>query len=173
MRKSLIDCMCLLSTMSGRQDLNPSRDLQHEAFKLAFEGLNVCNEQVDQVLESSGGEKRVLDIGTMIPFWRIITSSPSFRLWFRNLVWFHIVQYFMRSIPGRCIDMARRYPNASILGVDIKPQDRSESPQNCSFEVWDVNDGLEKFHGQFDLVHTRFTSGIVCLPIYARALLTN
>ena len=42
------------------------RDLQHEAVKLIFEGLNICNEEVDEILDPSSGEKRVLDLGTII-----------------------------------------------------------------------------------------------------------
>ncbi|CAG7852994.1 SubName: Full=Uncharacterized protein {ECO:0000313/EMBL:CCA72732.1} [Serendipita indica DSM 11827] len=107
-------------------------DLQHEAVKLAFEGLNICSEQVDRVLDPLGGQKSVLDLGSGSGVW--------------------------------CIEMAERYPHATILGVDIEPQDRSNVPPNYLFEVWDVNSGLEKFYGRYDLVHTRFTTGVFSNP---------
>lgn len=63
-----------------------------------------------------------------------------------------------------CIDMAERYPHVHVLGIDIKPQHRSNVPSNYLSEICDVNDGLEKFYGQFDLVHTRFTAGVFSDP---------
>lgn len=107
-------------------------DLQHEAVKLAFEGLNVCDEQVDKILEASDNQKSVLDVGSGSGAW--------------------------------CIDMAERYPHVHVLGIDIKPQHRSNVPSNYLSEICDVNDGLEKFYGQFDLVHTRFTAGVFSDP---------
>lgn len=53
--------------------------------------------------------------------------------------------------------MARRYPHVSVLGVDLAPTpiDLSLIPQNLSFEIDDVNRGLEHFHGQFNVIHMR------------------
>lgn len=130
MRKNLTGCIYFLVSVFIARHLY--RDVQHEAVTLVFEGLNVCNEEVDRILGSSGDERRVLDLGSGSGVW--------------------------------CIQMAERYPHAHVLGLDIKPQDRSNIPPNCAFEIWDVNNGLEKFYGQFDLVHTRFTSGIFSNP---------
>lgn len=61
----------------------------------------------------------------------------------------------------RAIEMARQYPHASVIGVDLAPTslDPSLFPPNITFEVDDVNKGLAHFHGQFDVVHARCISG--------------
>ena len=53
--------------------------------------------------------------------------------------------------------MARRYPHTRVLGVDVAPVpfDASVLPANLTFEIDDINDGLEHFYGQFDVVHMR------------------
>ncbi|CCA72734.1 hypothetical protein PIIN_06672 [Serendipita indica DSM 11827] len=107
-------------------------DLQHEAVKIVFGDLNICKDQVDNVLDPLDGQRRVLDLGSGTGVW--------------------------------CIEMAEMYPHANILGVDIKLQEQSNLPPNCVFEIWDVNSGLERFYGQFDVVHTRFTTGVFANP---------
>ena len=53
--------------------------------------------------------------------------------------------------------MARQYPNAKVHGLDLKPRECNDSiPDNCDFEVWDINDGLNHLYGKFDFVHCRF-----------------
>jgi hypothetical protein len=56
--------------------------------------------------------------------------------------------------------MAKLYPHASVVGVDLAPVpvDRSTLPSNCRFEVDDVNLGLQHFHGAYDVVHARLIS---------------
>ncbi|CAG8744740.1 1298_t:CDS:2, partial [Acaulospora colombiana] len=56
--------------------------------------------------------------------------------------------------------MAKIYPHASVVGVDLAPVpvDTSTLPTNCRFEVDDVNLGLKHFHGQYDVVHARLIS---------------
>lgn len=49
-------------------------DVQHEAVTLVFEGLNVCNEEVDRILGSSGDERRVLDLGSGSGVWFVFIS---------------------------------------------------------------------------------------------------
>lgn len=58
------------------------------------------------------------------------------------------------------IEMAKLYPHASVVGVDLAPApvDKSTLPSNCRFEVDDVNLGLQHFHGQYDVVHARLIS---------------
>lgn len=53
--------------------------------------------------------------------------------------------------------MAKRYPHASVLGVDLSPTplDEARVPRNVCFEIDDVNDGLGHYHGQFDVIHMR------------------
>jgi trans-aconitate methyltransferase len=53
--------------------------------------------------------------------------------------------------------MARRFPRAAILGIDLSPTpiDENRTPPNVSFEIDDVNEGLEHYHGLFSLIHMR------------------
>jgi SAM-dependent methyltransferase len=54
--------------------------------------------------------------------------------------------------------MAREFPHAQVLGVDLVPVSAEPEtlPDNCQFEVADINLGLAHFEGQWDLVHVRF-----------------
>lgn len=51
--------------------------------------------------------------------------------------------------------MARENPHSNVRGVDLVPCPATDVPSNCSFEIDDINCGLEHFYGQFDLVHAR------------------
>ncbi|CCA67628.1 hypothetical protein PIIN_01456 [Serendipita indica DSM 11827] len=57
------------------------------------------------------------------------------------------------------IEMAKEYPNASIVALDLAPApiDLENIPPNCRFEIDDVNLGLSHYHGnsRFDIIHTR------------------
>ncbi|KIM31827.1 hypothetical protein M408DRAFT_21035 [Serendipita vermifera MAFF 305830] len=59
-----------------------------------------------------------------------------------------------------CMDVANQFPQAQVVGIDIAPNLQRDT-SNCRFELWDINQGLSPFHGQFDLVHVRFIHGIV------------
>ncbi|PVF94115.1 S-adenosyl-L-methionine-dependent methyltransferase [Serendipita vermifera] len=58
-------------------------------------------------------------------------------------------------------EMARRFPHAFVLGVDVAPppMDTSVFPPNLQFEIDDVNLGLSHFYDQYDVVHVRCVSG--------------
>ena len=53
--------------------------------------------------------------------------------------------------------MASKFPHVEVIGVDLAPAIISEGDvlENCRFELGDVNRGLSRFYGQFDLVHMR------------------
>lgn len=53
--------------------------------------------------------------------------------------------------------MAQKYPHVSVLGVDLAPTPFEQPllPANLSFEVYDVNKGLGRYHDQFDIIHMR------------------
>jgi hypothetical protein len=53
--------------------------------------------------------------------------------------------------------MAREFPDADVLGVDLAPvpTEPENLPNNCRFEVDDINLGLNHFEGQYDLIHIR------------------
>ncbi|KIM31825.1 hypothetical protein M408DRAFT_327244 [Serendipita vermifera MAFF 305830] len=60
-----------------------------------------------------------------------------------------------------CLDVANQFPQAQVVGIDITPNLRQTMPPNCKFEIWNINQGLAPFYGQFDIVHLRFIQGIV------------
>ena len=53
--------------------------------------------------------------------------------------------------------MANKFPHAEVIGIDLAPVIVSEHaiPDNCRFELDDVNRGLPRFYGQIDLIHMR------------------
>ncbi|KIO25769.1 hypothetical protein M407DRAFT_24928 [Tulasnella calospora MUT 4182] len=52
------------------------------------------------------------------------------------------------------VGMAKMFPHAEIVGMDLAPANLSESPPpNCRFECDDVNLGLLHCRGGFDVVH--------------------
>lgn len=84
------------------------------------------------------------------------------RLWFGHLVSPGFFSYYLLlTLEHRVIEMARKYPHASVIGIDLAPPpvDTSQLPSNLRFEIDDVNHGLMHFHNQFDLVHMRSVSG--------------
>ncbi|KAG8910890.1 hypothetical protein FRC01_006066, partial [Tulasnella sp. 417] len=52
------------------------------------------------------------------------------------------------------VDMARMFPHAEIVGIDLAPANLNKTPPpNCRFECDDVNLGLLHYRGAFDVVH--------------------
>ncbi|KAG8932997.1 hypothetical protein FRC01_011397 [Tulasnella sp. 417] len=57
-----------------------------------------------------------------------------------------------------CVDMARAFPNADVVGMDLVPVKASSvPPPNCRFEVGNANTDLAEMYTaeSFDLVHVR------------------
>jgi trans-aconitate methyltransferase len=54
--------------------------------------------------------------------------------------------------------MAKKFPQAEILGIDLAPVpiDPKDLPPNCEFIVEDIQQGLTGYQNQFDLVHARY-----------------
>ncbi|KAG8898810.1 hypothetical protein FRC00_002296 [Tulasnella sp. 408] len=55
------------------------------------------------------------------------------------------------------IDMAKQFPEANVLGVDIVLPNVSETrrPSNCQFKLADVNKDMRTFEPVYDVVHWR------------------
>ena len=53
--------------------------------------------------------------------------------------------------------MAREFPDAEVVGVDLAPipVEPGATPPNCQFEIDDINLGLSHFKDSFDVVHIR------------------
>lgn len=68
------------------------------------------------------------------------------------------IDVFIIILSFRAIDMAKIFPHAEVIGVDIAPVpiDPESVPSNCQFEVDDIEFGVPHHHNQFDLVHARF-----------------
>jgi hypothetical protein len=67
--------------------------------------------------------------------------------------------------------MASKFPHVKVIGIDLAPATLNEFvvPDNCRFELSDVNRGLSRFYDQIDLIHMRaIASGVSprrCVPI--------
>ncbi|PVF93103.1 hypothetical protein CPB86DRAFT_790500 [Serendipita vermifera] len=56
--------------------------------------------------------------------------------------------------------MARRFPHATILGIDLTPHlPNLDEPENVRFQVHDINRGMSQFHGQYDMIQMRCVMG--------------
>ncbi|KIO22494.1 hypothetical protein M407DRAFT_60847, partial [Tulasnella calospora MUT 4182] len=55
------------------------------------------------------------------------------------------------------IEMAKQFPQANVLGVDIVLPDVPETrrPSNCQFKFADVNKDMNTFEPVYDIVHWR------------------
>ena len=53
--------------------------------------------------------------------------------------------------------MAQKFPHCDVLGLDLAPVllESDNTPSNCRFEIGDINLGLSRYHGCFDLIHAR------------------
>jgi len=53
--------------------------------------------------------------------------------------------------------MASKFSHVEVIGIDLAPAilDEHAIPNNCRFELGDVNQGLPRFYGQIDLIHMR------------------
>jgi SAM-dependent methyltransferase len=60
----------------------------------------------------------------------------------------------------RAIDMAMKFPNCEVVGIDVAPIpiEPSAVPPNCQFEIDDIELGLTHFYGSCDLIHVRSLS---------------
>ena len=59
--------------------------------------------------------------------------------------------------------MATKFPHVEVIGIDLAPAILNEYavPDNCRFELDDVNRGLPRFYDQIDLIHMRsIASGV-------------
>jgi hypothetical protein len=54
--------------------------------------------------------------------------------------------------------MARRFPQVSVLGIDVTPPtyDPEKHPPNVRFQTYNINDGMVLFREQFDFIQMRF-----------------
>jgi SAM-dependent methyltransferase len=53
--------------------------------------------------------------------------------------------------------MARRFPHVCVLGIDLSPRtpNPDTDPRNVEFQVYDINNGMKQFYGQFDMIQMR------------------
>ena len=54
--------------------------------------------------------------------------------------------------------MAIQYPHASVLGLDLVVPSSTQVPPNVQFEICDINQGLPKYYGSFNVAHARLIS---------------
>jgi trans-aconitate methyltransferase len=57
------------------------------------------------------------------------------------------------------IEVAEKYPSASIIGTDLSPMQPTWVPPNVTFELHDCLQDPWEFSRQFDLIHTQLLNG--------------
>lgn len=57
------------------------------------------------------------------------------------------------------VELGDEFPTADIIGVDLSPIQPTLVPPNVSFFVEDASEDWEDEDGDFDYIHTRFTTG--------------
>ncbi|KAG6328551.1 hypothetical protein ID866_10538, partial [Astraeus odoratus] len=64
------------------------------------------------------------------------------------------------------IDLADEFPTAEVIGVDLAPVQPREVPENCTFELCDLDQVYLPYpSGHFDVIHARFMhTGILNYP---------
>ncbi|KIJ16935.1 hypothetical protein PAXINDRAFT_168378 [Paxillus involutus ATCC 200175] len=70
------------------------------------------------------------------------------------------------------IDLADEFPEAEVVGVDLAPIQPREVPENCTFELCDLDQWYLPYpSGHFDVVHARFMhTGIENYPRFLREI---
>ncbi|KIK96226.1 hypothetical protein PAXRUDRAFT_826169 [Paxillus rubicundulus Ve08.2h10] len=70
------------------------------------------------------------------------------------------------------IDLADEFPEAEVIGVDLAPIQPREVPENCFFELCDLDQWYLPYpSGHFDVVHARFMhTGIENYPRFLREI---
>ncbi|KAG9094457.1 hypothetical protein FRC06_010791 [Ceratobasidium sp. 370] len=64
-------------------------------------------------------------------------------------------------------DMAKEFPHAQTVGIDLAPFIPNGVAPNVRFETRDVTKGMVEYDGRFDMVHTRsISNGINDYPTY-------
>ena len=71
--------------------------------------------------------------------------------------------------------MASKFSHVEVIGVDLAPPILNEDdvPDNCRFELDDINRGLPHFYDQMDMVHIRAVDGGVSCPCLCPFLVTS
>ncbi|PVF94114.1 S-adenosyl-L-methionine-dependent methyltransferase [Serendipita vermifera] len=104
-------------------------DKQDLAIKLTLGGLYLCPEVVERLLYPEAGASK-----------RVLDAGCGTGRW--------------------AIEMARRFPHVSVLGIDLAPHPPNpDEPENVWFQVYDLNEGMVQFYGQYDMIQMRCVMG--------------
>ncbi|KAG8914671.1 hypothetical protein FRC00_011592, partial [Tulasnella sp. 408] len=139
----------ILPTDSGEHS---RLDLQHELVRLMVGGeLYQTPELVRETLSPQENTKRrILDVGSGSGKWYSCLSVSNHKP----------DSHKSDSHFTRAIDIAQEFPHADVLGIDlVQPNVLSDPtrrvPPNCSFQIADANQDMEKIDSTYDLVHLR------------------
>jgi trans-aconitate methyltransferase len=55
-----------------------------------------------------------------------------------------------------CMEVAREYPTAQVVGTDLSPMQSTNTPENCKFLVESLMDGLSFETGSVDYLQSRY-----------------
>ncbi|KAF8136589.1 S-adenosyl-L-methionine-dependent methyltransferase [Boletus edulis] len=109
-------------------------ELQHRMLQFLFGGKNYVGPVPQVLIPQDGRERcRVLDLGTGGGCWCVLYQTIS-----------------------SAIDMADEFPEAEVIGVDLAPIQPREVPENCTFELCDLDQWYLPYpSGHFDVIHAR------------------
>lgn len=115
-------------------------NIQHRGWKATNGGKNYVA-PMDKVLINDGEGKRIIDIGTGMTIYRNTLLMTGTGIW--------------------AVEMAREFPKAQVVGLDLVPYPTNESnlPPNLELVLGDCAQGLVYPDGHFDIVHARLIVG--------------
>ncbi|KIY49969.1 hypothetical protein FISHEDRAFT_72196 [Fistulina hepatica ATCC 64428] len=122
---------------------------QHRLATLLIDGLYpaYCRCIVEELLQprEDGSHPCILDVG----------CGPA--TWYENIA-FIPVRAPLFNKQNRAMEMARRFPSADVVGLDLTQQEYNSPPDNFRFVQGDLNADMSPFHGRFAIVHCRFVA---------------
>ncbi|KAI6045759.1 S-adenosyl-L-methionine-dependent methyltransferase [Pisolithus marmoratus] len=123
-------------------------ELYHKILQFLFDGKSYVGPMKEVLTPREGKERcRILDLGTGGGFWYADASSTlSDR-----------VPIYVSLTENRAIDLADEFPTAEVIGVDLAPLQPREVPENCTFELCDLDQFFLPYPSEhFDVIHARF-----------------
>lgn len=134
-------------------------------------GLFPARKLVNSILtrhKGAGAGAAVLDIGTCLTFTVLVPCLLIDGVLFLALLgcgtgqWYVAIYKFPLSLVSdrdghylRALDLVAEFEHVRVVAIDQLPQMDEHLPPGVEFQQHNVNDGLEQFYNEFDVVHVR------------------